>query len=107
MQIAHKKKILAFGCIPHEPTDYRNAKRIKYILEDSPSEAKQENAHIDDQDTLWFGISWEDAEFPIFRDYGRYGAQFQQDQRTPSLVSFVGETGRWHLFSRIIFRKPG
>ena len=102
MQMPHKRRTLAFGSIPHEVTDYRAAKIVKSILEEKATGSKQENAHINDQNTTWFGISWEDVEFPLFRDYGRYadvmaeskarmsgyGPNLQQDHRTLSLVSF-------------------
>ena len=106
-QALHKRKALLFGCIPHEVTDFEAARKIRCVLEKPFNGEQQEDEHINDQNSTWFGISWEDVEFPLFRDYGRYAtimaesrasmtgsdAKLQQDQRNPSLVSFVGETG--------------
>lgn len=109
-QISHKMQRRAPGSIPHEKTDYRVAEKIKAILEPKTSSAEQEILHKNDEDTTWFGVIREDAELPIFRDYGRYAAILAdtihpvsrhgsdgtfgaRDHRFPSLVSFVGQTG--------------
>ena len=72
------------------------------MLEPTITDAEREELHHDDEDTTWFGISREDAGFPLFQDYGRYanlmvssshGTATRRDTRFPSLVSFVGETG--------------
>ena len=98
------------GSIPHEKTDYRTAEKIKAILEVKTTSAEQDILHKNDEDTTWFGVIRDDAEVPIFRDYGRYAAIMAdtlhpsfhydsdatfgaRDHRFPSLVSFVGQTG--------------
>ena len=115
-QISHKKKTLGPGSVPHERTDEQAAKKIKDALDAKPNDSEQEALHKSDEDTTWFGITWdpsEDAEYPFFRDYGRYAtimdgalarsseynAQWHvhvgpHDRRYPSLVSFVGQTGK-------------
>ncbi len=98
------------GSIPHEKTDIGIAKKIKAILEAKTTSAEQDRLHKNDEDTTWFGVIREDAELPIFRDYGRYAGIMAdtlgpsshhrsdctvgvRDHRFPSLVSFVGQTG--------------
>jgi energy-coupling factor transporter ATP-binding protein EcfA2 len=62
-----------------------------------PADARE--LHLIDQDSTWFGIGHDDAERPVFRDYGQYATiigdtttgEFQT--RYPRLVSFVGQTG--------------
>ena len=106
--LQHKRGALAFGSIPHEATDVRAARIIKPILEERRDLENQNHEHVKDQNTTWVGISWEDVEFPVFREFGRYAAimadnrasvagcdtKLQQDQRNPSLVAIVGETGK-------------
>ena len=108
MQLPHNKKRLAPGSIPHERTSSATAKKIKGVLEPRTTAAQQDVLHQDDEDTTWFGIVREDTELPVFQDYGRY-AKIMADthslssgqslsthnQRYPSLVSFVGQTGTY------------
>lgn len=115
-QISHKKKTLGPGSVPHERTIEQAAKKIKDALDAKPNDSEQEALHKSDEDTTWFGITWdpsEDAEYPFFRDYGRYATVMDgalarssvynaqshldlgpADRRYPSLVSFVGQTGK-------------
>lgn len=110
-QVPHKKKSLAPGGIPHEKTDHKIAKKIQSILTPNVTAEEQDILLQNDQNTTWFGIVREDGELPLFRDYGRYGdlmastlrfrrasdssgALLGHDTRYPSLVSFVGQTGR-------------
>lgn len=109
-QVPHRKNRLAPGAVPHERTDHNVAMKIKDILDSKPSDTEQERLHKNDEDTSWFGIVREDGELPLFQDYGRYAnlmastsrSQWtsvsrlhsaQRDNRYPSLVSFVGQTG--------------
>ena len=73
-QLPHKKQTLALGSIPHERTDERAARKIRDALEGKTDSTEQEDMHKDDEDTTWFGITWEHAEFPVFRDYGRFAS---------------------------------
>ena len=112
-QLPHRRGALAFGSIPHEKTDVVAARRIKVALEDRNDDERQADEHARDHSTMWFGITWGDEEFPLFCDYGRfstlmtetrvtaagYDNKLQQDDRNPSLVSFVGETGMPNLNS--------
>ena len=109
LQLSHKKQRTAPGSIPHEKTDYRIAKKIRATLEAKTTSAEQKTLHENDENTIWFGVIREDAEL-TFCDYGRYagimadtlnqsshrGSDWTvgvRDHRTPSLVSFVGQTG--------------
>lgn len=115
MQITHRKGLLAPGAVPHERTDHDVAKKVQAVLQLKASDKQQADSHRDDRDTTWFGIIREDTELPLFRDYGRYAAIMAdtsrlgrsvdftgiasgRDTRYPSLVSFVGQTGKY-LFS--------
>ena len=81
-------------------------------MEAKTTSAEQDMLHRNDEDTTWFGIIREDAEPLIFRDYGRYASIMAdtlspssyhssgwtvgvRDHRSPSLVSFVGQTGQY------------
>ena len=114
LQITHKGQRKAPGSIPHEKTDYRIAKKIKAILEAKTTSAEQDELHKNDEDTIWFGVIREDAELPTFRDYGKFAGIMtdtlnpslchdsdrtvgMRDHRVPSLVSFVGQTGKYAI----------
>lgn len=111
-QITHQKNRLAPGAVPHEKTDHNIAKTIQTVLEVKTTDEEQAVLHQNDQDTTWFGITRHDGELPIFQDYGRYatlmtntsrsersrdfmGVMDGRDTRYPSLVSFVGQTGKY------------
>jgi hypothetical protein len=84
--------------VPHEKTDPDVAEIVRATLEVNTSDDQQQELHVEDQDTTWFGIVEENGE-PTFRDYGRYSdlmacfPKLQEDRCCPGLVSFVGPTG--------------
>jgi energy-coupling factor transporter ATP-binding protein EcfA2 len=85
--------------LPHEKGDPTIVKRLKNILTPPTNTEEQQQLHVDDEDTTWFGIARDDANQPIFQDYGRY-ANIMSDTtsgvhtlRYPQLVSFIGQTG--------------
>ncbi|KAE8453842.1 hypothetical protein EG329_007618 [Mollisiaceae sp. DMI_Dod_QoI] len=84
--------------VPHEKTDPDVAEIVRATLEVNTSDYQQQELHVEDQNTTWFGIDEENGE-PTFRDYGRYAAlmasfpKLQADRCYPGLVSFVGPTG--------------
>lgn len=102
-QIPHRRNHLAPGNIPHEQTDRWLALKIQSILKPELSPASEEQLHIEDENTTWFGIIREQGELPVFQDYGRYASLMldtgiqrnpqNYDIRYPGLVSFVGQTG--------------
>ncbi len=115
-QFSHKNQRLAPGSIPHEKSDFITAKKIRAILEPGNIAEKQDILHEADEDTTWFGIETEDGELPVFQDYGKYARIMADTQssfsgqdsswstgivehRYPSLVSFVGQTGRSPRFN--------
>lgn len=84
---------------PHEKGDPNIVKRLKNILTPPNDVGEQQQLHIDDEDTTWFGIARDDNNQPIFQDYGRY-ATIMTDSTTgnyklryPQLISFIGQTG--------------
>ncbi|KAH7122438.1 hypothetical protein B0J11DRAFT_437907 [Dendryphion nanum] len=92
--------------LPHEKTDTRLAKKIRDALAPSDDEVTLQQLYESDVQTAWFGIDRPDGDLPIFKDYGRYNyllsatadedfghSQASRDDRTPSLVSFVGQSG--------------
>ncbi|KAL1622899.1 hypothetical protein SLS56_008580 [Neofusicoccum ribis] len=113
-QIQHKRRKTGFSGIPHEKTPASIAQKVQNVLKPPVDESKREQLHLHDADTAWFGIFRPEDGSPLFQDYGRFQdlmimteqgnggsshASFQgvqspeRDFRTPSLVSFVGETG--------------
>ncbi len=98
IQPTHIFRTLGMTGVPHEKTDPDVAEIVKATLEVNTSDDQQQDLHVEDQDTTWFGIVEENGE-QTFRDYGRYSdlmACFprpQEDRCYPGLVSFVGPTG--------------
>ncbi|KAK4198920.1 putative lysophospholipase-like protein [Triangularia verruculosa] len=91
--------------IPHERTSLDIAEMLYDAFEPPVEKDEREAVHRDDQNTAWFGIDRPDADdLPLqLQDYGRLldltnywerqALSSSRDHRTPSLVSFVGETG--------------
>jgi len=102
-QFPHKPGKIGADGLPHEKTDLEVVERLRETLDNhdrSPEE--QEKLHKNDEDTTWFGIARDEANMPIFQDYGRYAAilaeSVKRRNRYPQLVSFIGQTGMF-LFS--------
>lgn len=103
-QLTHANKQRAPGNIPHEKTEYKVAVKIKNILESEVSAVDEEKSHLEDESTTWFGVIRDTGELPVFQDYGRYASLMSDtgslesvenlEARYPSLVSFVGQTGK-------------
>ena len=111
--MTHKTQTLALGSIPHERTNERAARTIRNAMNAGKDPVEQEKLHSRDEDTTWFGITWDaqdDTAFPILQDHGRYAAILDnyrgqafdfstdwnpglEDRRYPGLVSFIGQTG--------------
>ena len=99
----------------HIKTNFEVARKVKSVLSPSIDEAVQERHYGADVGTAWFGVDRTHSENLIFRDYGKYAELLDQtsseyisdmenqsldsfiqetrDRRTPSLISFVGQTG--------------
>ena len=98
-QPAHKPKKRATDGHAHEKIDRLVVERYRNILEPSSNTQGQESLHKDDEDTTWFGIGRDQADDPVFADYGRYATLMAESLseahklRYPQLVSFVGQTG--------------
>ncbi|KAK7557627.1 hypothetical protein IWX91DRAFT_110775 [Phyllosticta citricarpa] len=114
-QLAHKRGRLAFGGIPHEKTRAEIAMKVIRTLNPPTEPRLRQKLHLDDTQTAWFGIQRPDFGRATFQDYGRFSDLMRStkasaiksgntrpqdrdyrpsiDQRTPSLVSFIGETG--------------
>ncbi|MCJ1354083.1 MAG: hypothetical protein MMC33_004070 [Icmadophila ericetorum] len=84
---------------PHEKVDRLVVERYRSILEPSFNIQELDDLHKEDEDTEWFGVGRNQANEPMFEDYGRYATLMAQslsevqDVRYPQLVSFVGQTG--------------
>ncbi|KAE9983700.1 hypothetical protein BLS_003847 [Venturia inaequalis] len=114
-QFVHKKAKLGPGSIPHERTRPKVAEKVRNALAPPANDRVLAQMCRDDELTSWFGIErLSENGPPIFQDYGRFsdlmsttdpvrrrdrdpsrvgGSQRTRDTRTPSLVSFVGQTG--------------
>jgi hypothetical protein len=99
-QFPHKPGKIGADGLPHEKTDLEVVERLRDTL-DRPDRTpeEQQKLHKNDEDTTWFGIARDEANMPIFQDYGRYAAILAEPQeirrrsRYPQLVSFIGQTG--------------
>jgi patatin-like phospholipase/acyl hydrolase len=113
-QFAHKRGKVSHGGVPHEKTRPAIAEKVRNALEPPADDTVRQRLFADDQSTTWFGIERPvDQSTPIFQDYGRFAdlmastdpkkvaastifvgsTDVGRDTRTPSLVSFVGQTG--------------
>lgn len=97
-QLPHKPGRTGPDGLPHEKGDETIVKRLINILTPPADADEQQQLHIEDEDTTWFGIAREEGN-SIFQDYGRY-ANIMADSTTgahklryPQLVSFIGQTG--------------
>ena len=97
-QPLHRQRLTVNG-VPHEKTNPDLAKRITSVIEPSVNDAEQNQLHIADDDTTWFGVLPDQAGELMFHDFGRYEEFLAQSIFTPksaqfpSLISFVGPTG--------------
>ncbi|KAK8072958.1 FabD/lysophospholipase-like protein [Apiospora saccharicola] len=110
-QFVHRKP--PRGGLPHEKTDVNVAEKVQNVLSPPTDNWVREQLYKADEITSWFGVERpEDNAPPVFQDYGRFAdlmastdpirsqpsfmerwAEVGRDRRTPSLVSFVGQTG--------------
>ena len=99
-QPAHKPKKRGSDGRAHERIDRLVVERYRNILEPTSDSQEQEYLHKDDEDTTWFGVGRNEADEPVFEDYGQYATLMAESLsethkiRFPQLVSFVGQTGR-------------
>ncbi|KAF2756983.1 hypothetical protein EJ05DRAFT_49848 [Pseudovirgaria hyperparasitica] len=114
-QLPHRRNRRDPNGIPHERSKPEVAEMINKALLPPTDSNVREDMYREDEFTAWFGIDRPlDQGAPIFQDYGRFadlmsstdpvrnqpsraflsrGEQAGRDARTPSLVSFVGQTG--------------
>ncbi|KAH6848113.1 hypothetical protein B0I37DRAFT_376721 [Chaetomium sp. MPI-CAGE-AT-0009] len=100
-QLPHKKN--KPGDVAHEKTNMEIAEKVKNVLTPPTNELMCEKLHDDDELTAWFGIEGRGrgkSSHLVLYDYGRLseilkgrGSDGGQGRMTPSLASFVGETG--------------
>ncbi|KAK6860680.1 hypothetical protein PG995_004316 [Apiospora arundinis] len=110
-QFVHRKP--PRGGLPHEKTDINIAEKVHNVLSPPTDNWVREQLYKDDEVTSWFGVDRPEGNEPlVFQDYGRFAdlmaitdpvrgqpsfmerwAEVDRDRRTPSLVSFVGQTG--------------
>jgi len=103
-QAPHKLKFKALASTPHEKTPLDIATKVNTVLESTEDDQQRVKLHREDQNTAWFGIERSGDSSPLLiQDFGRLndflnGWEAKKDPktpgpRTPSLVSFVGQTG--------------
>ncbi|ORX97103.1 hypothetical protein BCR34DRAFT_524516 [Clohesyomyces aquaticus] len=112
-QPAHRAQQRAPNGIRHDKTDLQLAQIMDNVFFQPMNERSYRRLFYEDRHTSWFGVK-KDGPRLIFLDHGRYGEVMAktsydrssaspasdpfvpgkvQIQRTPSLVSFVGQTG--------------
>lgn len=101
-QPAHKPNKRGSDGRAHEKIDRLLVEKYRNILEPDLSFKDQDALHKDDENTTWFGISRDEADEPIFEDYGRYATLMAESlsnriMRYPRLVSFIGRTGKKYI----------
>ncbi|KAI0863768.1 hypothetical protein F4860DRAFT_521823 [Xylaria cubensis] len=109
-QVVHRKPLKGMF---HEKTSLDIAVKVHNVLSPPTDELVRDNLYRADASTAWFGVERPDnSSPPIFQDYGRFAelmkatdpvrknpsfvggmSRVRRDRRTPSLVSFVGQTG--------------
>jgi hypothetical protein len=107
-EVPHKKGIPGISGFPHDKINPAMVAALRDCLREPNTEQEQDQNHIDDEDTTWFGLDREDSGDPILAEYGRYATIMLQttidtgQERYPQLVSFVGETSQafWFLLLR-------
>jgi energy-coupling factor transporter ATP-binding protein EcfA2 len=93
------REMLTVNGVPHEKTNPDLAKRITSVIEPSINDAEQNQLHVADDDTTWFGVLPDQTGELMFHDFGRYEEFLTQSMfapksaQFPSLISFVGPTG--------------
>ena len=98
-QLAHKPNKRGPDGHAHEKVDRQVVERYRSIMEPSSDLRELDELHRLDEDTEWFGVGRNQANDPIFEDYGRYATLMAQSlsqvhkSRYPKLVSFIGQTG--------------
>lgn len=100
------------GVLAHEKTDPNVAKKIGNVLGPPLEEDQQEESHLDDIDTTWFGVTHEGHERLLLQEYDRFGDLIRrvkdlrlgarsplstgsecEEALYPGVVSFIGQTG--------------
>ncbi|KAF2012508.1 hypothetical protein BU24DRAFT_442957 [Aaosphaeria arxii CBS 175.79] len=85
--------------LPHEKANPSIVRRYKEILTPPQDHNEQQTLHVEDEDTTWFGLSRDQQNRPMLKDYGRYSTIMADSNtgefkhRYPQLVSFIGQTG--------------
>jgi len=104
MQAPHRMKSKALASTPHEKTSLEIAYKVGKVLAPTDDVQRRVELHRKDEDTAWFGIERPNDWSPLLiQDYGRLNDFLNEWEakkglstsgpRTPSLVSFVGQTG--------------
>lgn len=98
--ILHRPGAVGYDGRPHEKSDPNIVRILRQILEPTRSESDVDSEHQADEDTTWFGVGRDGSNQPVLQDYGRFATLLSEGQtqesgeRYPSLVSFIGQTGK-------------
>ena len=99
-KIAHKKNKPGPGGLPHDKVNPRVVEDLKACLAAPATDAEEKEAHLEDEDTTWFGVTKDpDKGSYEFQDRGRYASimarsmGMSNEKRFPKIVSFIGDTG--------------
>lgn len=104
---AHREKQPGPGGMPHEEVDPKVVERVAQCMAEPLDDSDQEQKHKEDNETTWFGLDRDPTGEPVLAEYRRYAAimlesaEASEGPRYPALVSFIGQTGRFHVVTRI------
>ena len=104
VQAPHRVKSKALVSTPHGKTPLDIADKVGKVLAPTEDVRQRVELHREDENTAWFGIERPNDSSPLLiQDYGRLNDFLHEWEakkdpstsgpRTPSLVSFVGQTG--------------
>jgi hypothetical protein len=80
-QFPHRPGKIGADGLPHEKTDPEVVGRLRDTLDiQDRTPEEQQKLHKNDEDTTWFGIARDEADMPVFQDYGRYAAILAEPQ---------------------------
>lgn len=100
-QLSHRLGTRGPDDVPHEKTSHDIAEKIQAVLEPKITDEQRRTLHRRDENTTWFGVARNEMDDIIFQDCGRYAALMascsssRKDHQHPTLVSFVGQTGKF------------
>jgi hypothetical protein len=103
-QLLHDEGKLKPGMLPHSKVDKDLERLIRDCIRPQWSDERLRTAHEKDSWTTWFGVAVEEDGEKALRNCDRFEQlmfEWEPAKRAclyPSIVSFVGETGKPKIF---------